>query len=54
MNQSVIHQNLSQSPLHSKILINKAGKVRWKRTGGDPFTNIDFLINELKRVNGGK
>jgi peroxiredoxin len=38
--------------LHSTILIDKAGRVRWKRTGGDPFTNIDFLLGELKRVNG--
>ncbi len=40
--------------LHSTILIDKAGQVRWKRTGGDPFTNIDFLVNELKRINGSK
>ena len=38
--------------LHSTILIDKKGNVRWKRTGGDPFTNIDFLVNELKRING--
>lgn len=38
--------------LHSTILIDKQGSVRWKRTGGDPFTNIDFLVNELKRING--
>ena len=37
--------------LHSTILIDKKGKIRWKRTGGDPFTNIDFLIGELKRIN---
>ena len=37
--------------LHSTILIDKVGKVRWKRTGGDPFTNIDFLLNEIKRLN---
>ncbi len=40
--------------LHSTILIDKKGCVRWKRTGGDPFTNIDFLVNELKRINGSK
>lgn len=39
--------------LHSTILIDKNGKVRWKRTGGDPFMNIDFLITELKRLNKG-
>ncbi len=37
--------------LHSTILIDRQGKVRWKKTGGDPFTNIDFLVGELKRVN---
>ncbi len=40
--------------LHSTILIDKKGQVRWKRTGGDPFTNVDFLVNELKRVNAEK
>ena len=39
--------------LHSTILIDKQGKVRWKRTGGDPFMNIDFLLKELKRINQG-
>ena len=37
--------------LHSTILIDAEGRVRWKRTGGDPFTDIDFLIRELKRIN---
>ncbi|HWD38687.1 MAG TPA: redoxin domain-containing protein [Fimbriimonas sp.] len=37
--------------LHSTILIDKEGRVRWKRTGGDPFTDIDFLLQEVHRVN---
>ena len=37
--------------LHSTILIDKLGRVRWKRTGGDPFTNIDFLMSDLRRIN---
>lgn len=37
--------------LHSTIIIDKYGKLRWKRTGGDPFANVDFLVRELKRVN---
>lgn len=40
--------------LHSTILIDRNGKVRWKRTGGAPFMNIDFLLNELKRFSGAK
>ena len=37
--------------LHSTILIDAEGLVRWKRTGGDPFSDVDFLIRELKRIN---
>lgn len=48
------YDDFEEMELHSTILIDKAGKVRWKRTGGDPFMNIDFLINELKRVNAPK
>ncbi len=38
--------------LHSTILIDTQGRVHWKRTGGDPFKDVDFLIAELKRMNG--
>lgn len=34
--------------LHSTILIDKEGRVRWKRTGGDPFANVNFLLEQLK------
>ncbi len=48
------YDDFEDMELHSTILIDKTGRVRWKRTGGDPFTNIDFLLSELKRVNGSK
>lgn len=38
--------------LHSTILIDAEGKVRWKRTGGDPFDKVDWLLGEVRRVNG--
>jgi peroxiredoxin len=37
--------------LHSTILIDTRGRVHWKRTGGDPFTDMEFLLTELKRMN---
>jgi peroxiredoxin len=37
--------------LHSTILIDKQGRVHWARTGGDPFTDFDFLIKEIGRLN---
>lgn len=48
------YDDFEDMELHSTILIDTEGKVRWKRTGGDPFTNIDFLLRELKRVNATK
>ena len=48
------YDDFEEIELHSTILIDRKGCVRWKRTGGDPFTNIDFLVNELKRINGAK
>lgn len=48
------YDDFEEIELHSTILIDKEGRVRWKRTGGDPFTNLDFLMGELKRINKGK
>ncbi len=35
--------------LHSTILIDREGRVRWKRTGGDPFQDVKFLKTEVGR-----
>ncbi len=37
--------------LHSTIVLDREGRVRWKRTGGDPFSNVDFLLKEIAHVN---
>ncbi|MBS1714556.1 MAG: redoxin domain-containing protein [Armatimonadetes bacterium] len=46
--------DFEEMELHSTILIDRKGRVRWKRTGGDPFMNMDFLLTELKRINASK
>jgi peroxiredoxin len=37
--------------LHSTILIDAQGRVHWARNGGDPFTDFEFLIREITRLN---
>jgi peroxiredoxin len=37
--------------IHSTVLIDKQGRVDWARSGGDPFTDFDFLIQEIRRLN---
>lgn len=45
------YDDFEELELHSTILIDKQGRVHWKRTGGDPFQDVDFLLAELKRMN---
>jgi peroxiredoxin/tetratricopeptide (TPR) repeat protein len=37
--------------LHSTILIDKLGRVRWARNGGDPFSDMAFLTKQVERMN---
>lgn len=48
------YDDFEEMELHSTILIDRSGRVRWKRTGGEPFMNMDFLLSELKRINASK
>lgn len=41
--------DLEDMELHSTILIDAQGRVRWKRTGGEPFDDVDYLLKEIKR-----
>lgn len=45
------YDDFEEMELHSTILIDAKGRVHWKRTGGDPFTDMDFLHQSLKRMN---
>ncbi|MFZ4573794.1 MAG: redoxin domain-containing protein [Phycisphaerales bacterium] len=46
------YDDFEEMELHSTILIDPKGRVHWKRTGGDPFTDTDFLLQSLQRMNG--
>ncbi len=37
--------------LHSTILIDKKGRVYWARFGGDPFSDMQFLVKQVERMN---
>jgi peroxiredoxin/tetratricopeptide (TPR) repeat protein len=45
------YDDFEELELHSTILIDRKGRVHWKRTGGDPFQDVDFLLEELARMN---
>jgi len=45
------YDDFEEIELHSTIFIDREGFVRWARTGGDPFMDLDFLLAEIDRVN---
>jgi len=45
------YDDFEEIELHSTILIDSAGRVRWKRTGGEPFADMDFLLQSVKQIN---
>jgi peroxiredoxin len=45
------YDDFEEIEIHSTILIDKQGRVDWARSGGDPFTDFDFLIKEIRRIN---
>lgn len=42
--------DFESQPLHGTFLIDAAGHVRWQDIGYEPFNNIDFLLEESKRL----
>lgn len=41
------YDDFEEQELHTTILIDKQGRVRWLRLGGDPFTDFDFLFTQI-------
>ncbi len=44
------YDDFEEMEIHSTIFIDRNGDLRWARTGGDPFMDLDFLLNEIDRV----
>lgn len=42
--------DFESQPLHGTFLIDASGQVRWQDIGFEPFNNIDFLLEESKRL----
>ncbi len=45
------YDDFEEIELHSTILIDARGRIHWKRTGGDPFKDVDFLLKSVKEMN---
>jgi len=46
------YDDFEEMELHSTILIDREGRLRWARSGGDPFMDFDFVLAEIDRAGG--
>ena len=44
------YDDFEKVPLHGTFLVDALGDVRWQDVGHEPFTEIDFLLKEAKRL----
>ncbi len=44
------YDDFEKTPLHGTFLVDASGDVRWQDVGHEPFTKIDFLLKEAKRL----
>lgn len=45
------YDDFEEMEIHSTILIDKRGRIHWARSGGEPFTDMAFLVKQLERMN---
>jgi hypothetical protein len=45
------YDDFEEAELHSTILIDRNGRVHWARNGGDPFSDMAFLVKQVERMN---
>jgi peroxiredoxin len=45
------YDDFEEMELHSTILIDKKGRVHWARNGGEPFSDMAFLVKQVERMN---
>jgi peroxiredoxin len=45
------YDDFEDMEIHATVLIDKMGRIHWGSIGGEPFTDMDFLGKQLKRMN---
>ncbi len=45
-----VFDDFEKQPLHGTFLIDRAGLVRWQDISYEPFTEVEFLLKESKRL----
>ena len=44
------HDDFEDMPLHGTFLVDAKGRVRWQDISYEPFTEIEWLLRESRRL----
>ncbi len=44
------YDDFENTPLHGSFLVDGRGLVRWQDISFEPFSDVDFLLHEAKRL----
>ncbi|MEY4830041.1 MAG: putative peroxiredoxin [Planctomycetota bacterium] len=44
------YDDFEQMPLHSVVLLDEQGTIRWQDIGAEPFVDVDWLLRESTRL----
>ena len=45
------HDDFENRPMHGTFFIDRAGKIRFQRISAEPFLDLSFLKQEIRRIN---
>jgi peroxiredoxin/tetratricopeptide (TPR) repeat protein len=45
-----VFDDFENVPLHATFLIDELGRIRWHDIGAEPFMDVNFVLNESKRL----
>ena len=46
-----VYDDFEDKPISATVLLDKKGRVYWKRAGYEPLTNFDFLLDQIRYLN---
>ena len=44
------HDDFENMPLHGTFLVDRDGRIRWQDISYEPFVEIDWLLEESRRL----
>jgi peroxiredoxin len=48
-----VHDRFLDAPIHGVVIVDRAGRLRWRHLGVEPFTHVGEVLTACEAINGG-